>query len=194
MYTSCNYACQPGFNASCALCCGSHNYTASFHDIDALFKDRFKFFSNMLAKSNDIVSALKACYQELSHITLPAIHPDATQCPFVAYTDSSHTIIGCLLYPYCTNFDYRSLFMGAICKTFSCSVNTVHYADRIQTAAKRCGDWYYYSLIIHDMDLLDLLCNSPAEHTIEECKQKAATMLQNQKACSTGIITKDTAK
>ncbi|HOJ28707.1 MAG TPA: hypothetical protein PL059_06500, partial [Spirochaetota bacterium] len=114
---------------------------------------------------------------ELSHITLPAIHPDATQCPFVAYTDSSHTIIGCLLYPYCTNFDYRSLFMGAICKTFSCSVNTVHYADRIQTAAKRCGDWYYYSLIIHDMDLLKTISSTSTPDIIETCKQNAVMNL-----------------
>ncbi|MGB4268411.1 MAG: hypothetical protein WBK20_04440 [Spirochaetota bacterium] len=172
MYTVCNYACQPGFKASCALCCGSHNYKASFNDIDALFKERHSYFSNMLANNNDFLSTLKACYYELSHMTLPAVHPDATQCPFVAYIDSSHTIIGCLLYPYCRNVDYRSLFMGPICRTFSCSVNTAHYVDRIQIAAKLCGDWYYYSLIIQDRDLFNLLCKQPEKHTIEECKQK----------------------
>lgn len=158
MYTSYNCACQPGFNASCALCCGSHNYKASFSDIDALFKERYRYFSNMISNSKDLSTTLKECCKELSHITLPPLYPDATQCPFVAYTDSTYTTIGCLLYPYCTTFDYRSLFMGAICKTFNCSANTPDLHDKVITAAKACKDWYNYSIVIHDTKLLDDVC------------------------------------
>lgn len=32
--------CRPGHGASCALCCGSHNYLASPEHISALFKER----------------------------------------------------------------------------------------------------------------------------------------------------------
>ncbi|MCX8124418.1 MAG: hypothetical protein N3F66_09660 [Spirochaetes bacterium] len=155
MYTSYNFACQPGFNASCALCCGSHNYKASFSEIDALFKERLNFFRNKVAGCNDLTAILNECCKELSHITLPPLYPDATQCPFVAYTDTTYTTIGCLLYPYCTTFDYRSLFMGAICKTFNCSANTPDLQHKVITAAKACKDWYYYSIVIHDTKLCD---------------------------------------
>ncbi len=155
MYTSYNCACQPGFNASCALCCGSHNFKASLYDIDALFKQRYKCFSNMVTSSNDLSTTLKEIFKELSHITLPPLYPDATQCPFVAYTDTTYTTIGCLLYPYCTPFDYRSHFMGAICKTYNCSANTPHLHDKVIAAAKACKDWHYYSIVIHNTKLLD---------------------------------------
>ncbi|HOR93966.1 MAG TPA: hypothetical protein PLZ38_08345, partial [Spirochaetota bacterium] len=45
----------------------------------------------------------------LKQITLPPCDDDATHCTFVAYTDTSFTTIGCLLYPHCYRFDYRSL-------------------------------------------------------------------------------------
>ncbi len=155
MYTSYNFACQPRFNASCALCCGSHNYKASLQEIDALFRERTQCFHKFLFKRSDSTFALKDCYKELSHITLPPLDPDATQCPFVAYTDTTYSTIGCLLYPYCTTFDYRSLFMGAICKTFNCRANTPGLHDKVIAAAKACKDWYYYSIVINDAKLLD---------------------------------------
>jgi len=177
MYTPHNYACQPGFNASCALCCGSHNYRGSYNEIDTLFRRRLQCFSNMLFCSNDLTAILQACFQELSLITLPPHDPHATQCPFVAYTDTSYTTIGCLLYPYCNSFDYRSLFMGSICNTFCCRVNSPEFYDKVKSVAKLCGDWYYYSLIIHDMKLVETIVRTPTPDSIETCKQNAVMKL-----------------
>ena len=147
-------ACQPGFNASCALCCGSHNYNAAYHEIDNLFKERFYCFNTFIS-TNNIHSMLPACYNALEQITLPLRDDDATHCAFVAYTDTSFTTIGCLLYPYCYRFDYRSLYMGNICKTFNCKVNTRAYHDTVIIAATIFHDWYYYSIAIHNTVLLN---------------------------------------
>jgi len=153
MHTISN-ACQPGFNASCALYWESHNYNAVYHEIDNLFKERFYYFNTFIS-TNNIHSPLPACCNALEQITLPPCDDDATHCAFVAYIDTSFTTIGCLLYPHCYKFDYRSLYIGSICKTFNCKVNTPAYYDTVITAATIFRDWYYYSIAIHTTALFN---------------------------------------
>jgi hypothetical protein len=54
--------CRPGHGASCALCCGSHNYNAPFEEIHALLKSVVKSLSftaaNTLQNASEPVGAI----------------------------------------------------------------------------------------------------------------------------------------
>jgi len=122
--------CRPGYGASCALCCGSHNYVLEPDEISALFKIR----------SGE------------RKPEAPKRFADAIQCPHVGYTYGSESVIGCLNYR--ESADSSDAFFNKTCKTFFC-----HASDRLTNkeiifAARLCADWYYYSLLIHEVDLL----------------------------------------
>jgi len=156
--------CRPGYGASCALCCGSHNYNASFEEIHALFKKRREmlklytrtYIVNCLRTSR---SNLTGSYYPLSTIdegiiiTLPKLYQDGIQCPFVILLDDE--TIGCTLYPETAHEDMRfDCFQNYTCKYFSCYSKEILADDEIIYAARLFRDWYYYTLLIHSINVL----------------------------------------
>ena len=157
--------CRPGYNASCALCCGSHNYAASPVEIDSLFRKRTEVFSRfsrnyLFRKMTASRSSLTGSYYYNEKygidiiITLPKLYNDAIQCPFVSVIDNPGEI-GCALYPDNHEEDLRfECFQNYTCKYFSClSRDLLNHAE-IMFAAKLMGDWYYYTMLIHSIDTL----------------------------------------
>jgi len=128
--------CRPGFGASCALCCGSHNYTLEPAEISALFKEEERE-----GKSEAPV--------------YPKRFDDAIQCPHVGYTSGPEPVIGCLKYR--ESADSSDAFFNKTCKTFFCPASDHLTREEIIFAARLCADWYYYSLLIHEIELLKSL-------------------------------------
>lgn len=157
-------ACRPGYDASCALCCGSHNYNASFEEIEKLFRKRREILK--LYSSKYIATRLRASRSNLTGsyyplraidkdivITLPKLYQDGIQCPFVILLDDE--TIGCALYPETAQEDIRfDCFQNYTCKYFSCQSKEILTNDEIIFAARLFGDWYYYTLLIHSINVL----------------------------------------
>jgi hypothetical protein len=150
--------CSPGYNASCALCCGSHNYDASFEEISEIFEKRtesvYKHRSSNAAQGAFIDEDYCTLLHGVSEFTLLKVHDDAIQCPFVGYIRSTATI-GCLIYPESISTDLRKKRLtGNTCRHFSCAAREVLTDDEIVFAARMMQDWYYYSLLINDIAFL----------------------------------------
>jgi len=157
--------CRPGFGASCALCCGSHNYDASFEEIDRLFLERTKVLG---AYSREYIARrMRGSRSDLTGsyyfsrdaggdfiITLPRLYDDGLQCPFVAYTGGGN-VIGCAVYPREEGDDIRfECFQNYTCKYFSCPSRDILVDAEISFAARLFRDWYYYTLLVHSVDIL----------------------------------------
>jgi hypothetical protein len=138
--------CQPG-RASCALCCGSHNYMARIGDIESLFTRRASICGGAF-QGNDM--AISACGPDV-----PKVIDDAIQCCFVGYIDAERKKIGCLLYAGEGRPDRRfENLKSGLCEHFSCLAREVLDEDEIGFAAELMGDWFYYGLLINDINLL----------------------------------------
>lgn len=156
--------CRPGYGASCALCCGSHNYNAPFKEIHALFIKRREILK--LYSSEYIANCLRASRSNLTGsyyplravdesiiIALPKLYQDGIQCPFVILLDNG--TIGCALYPETTQEDKRfDCFHNYTCKYFSCHSKEILNDAKIEYAARLFKDWYYYTLFIHSINIL----------------------------------------
>lgn len=156
-YTRTINICNPGYNASCALCCGSHNYQASHEGISELFEKRSESISRYInrdSQSNDLTEHdYTALHHIVSEFSMMKAIDDAIQCPFVGYVETS--TIGCLIYPDNDHVDLRlQCLTGGTCKHFSCAAREVLTDDEIEFAAKLMGDWYHYSLMINDITFL----------------------------------------
>ncbi|HPQ51707.1 MAG TPA: hypothetical protein PK253_00515 [Spirochaetota bacterium] len=150
--------CSPGYNASCALCCGSHNYKALCGEISVLFQQRTESVDTYISLKQNFKNFSDDDYSSLLHAvsscSLPKLHDDAIQCPFVGYVQSS-SVIGCLIYPQSSSTDLRGKRLtGNTCKHFSCVAREVLTDEEIIFAASLMRDWYYYSLFINDIAFL----------------------------------------
>jgi len=135
--------CRPGYNSSCALCCGSHNYNLSPEEINKLFKNR-----HLNSKKNN-------CKSSRPEKSLA----DGIQCEYVGYIDSSKTEIGCLIYnDELSKTGSMAKFFSKTCKTFFCPASNILTDDEILFAAELMQDWYYYSLLINEISILKGLC------------------------------------
>lgn len=158
--------CQPGHNASCGLCCGSHNYKAPPDEIAELFRKRTEQFNRVkrsghgnseISGHNGEIEKLKEYIHSDSRteLTLPKMHPDGIQCPSLGFIDHDKNIIGCLLYHTNDIPDLRfHSFQDHTCKNFFCTAKNILTEDEIIFASELMRDWYYYSLIINEIDLL----------------------------------------
>ena len=165
--------CRPGFNASCALCCGSHNYDAEPLEIEKLFSKRRKIFSYYSRKYiiNRIVSSRSDLtgsyyYTEEKHpfiLSKPPLHKDTLQCPYVTVVDDNITI-GCYLYPEgvhgSRNLDCFNAYRS---KRFLCRAMDTLTDEEVLYAARLTGDWYYYSILIHHHSFLKKLMDEHPE-------------------------------
>ncbi|MBN2161130.1 MAG: hypothetical protein JW807_17215 [Spirochaetes bacterium] len=151
--------CRPGYGASCALCCGSHNYRGSGAEVGELFARRAEvlagfsrsYITGRIAASR---SAMTGSYYysaegEPFALSMPAIFEDCPRCHFVGYVDDDRHV-GCILYPHDRPADLRhDCFQSYPGKVFTCSASE-ELADReILYAARLARDWFYYSLLIH---------------------------------------------
>lgn len=180
--------CRPGYGASCALCCGSHNYNASQEEIYALFQKRREMFQKFSA--GYIINRVRASRSNLTGsyypertiddgiiITLPKLYNDGLQCPFVALLDDG--TVGCVIYPTKESADSRfDCFQNYTCKYFSCASKEILSDEEILYAARLFGDWYYYTLLIHSIDLLRKFMQ--ANPVLEKTDAKAIAMLKEQ--------------
>jgi hypothetical protein len=132
--------CQPGNNASCALCCGSHNYDAPREMIENLFMKRSAEHGK--------------CDAETAPAGIPGIIDDAIQCSHVGFINNNGGI-GCLIYGSKDRPDLRSCKMGnEICRNFFCLAGATLTDDDIAFSSKLMGDWFYYSLLIHVPEII----------------------------------------
>lgn len=171
--------CRPGFNASCALCCGSHNYRADAEEISRMFALRREMVWAFCDGNPSIVNdpeALDRLRSVLVKESLPRHLDDAIQCPFVGCVDDRRQQVGCLIYGE-GGSDPRVIHMSTICGTFSCLARETLTDEEILFAARLTGDWYYYSLLINDIALLRemrsgfITPEDVPEDALEEMKQ-----------------------
>jgi hypothetical protein len=140
--------CRPGSGASCAFCCGSHNYTLPLERIEDLF--------------------VKRGYERCER---PVRHPEdageerlvskGMQCPHVGIAESDQGLVSCLVYNDCDRGGTLQSFFTGTCKNFLCPAWDELTDREVLFAAGLMGDWYYYSLLINDMVTL---CNICAEY------------------------------
>ena len=171
--------CRPGFGASCALCCGSHNYLSGHGDMEVMFSQRRRVVGHFCSEGVHVLQnreALLAVQRQLEDQSLPCHLEDAIRCPFVGFVDHEETQLGCLIYGE-GGSDPRVLDMSTICHTFSCLSREILDDEEILFAALLTGDWYYYSLLINDIALLRemrsgfITPEDVPEDALEEMKQ-----------------------
>lgn len=127
--------CQPGHNASCALCCGSHNFNAGPDEITRFLMSR--------GRGEKRPAGDGMCLFE-----------DATRCPHIGIINGDARTIGCLIYLRTANGDPAESFFKYTCKNFSCRARETLSREEILFAARLMRDWYYYSLLINEITLL----------------------------------------
>jgi hypothetical protein len=139
--------CRPGYGASCAFCCGSHNYILSPEKIEEIFENR------------GLVGSLKLMTMHPEESTDQKLVRDGMQCPHIGISPSEPGIVCCLSY---MDDDrppaFKSFFSGT-CKNFYCAAWSELSERQILFAAELTGDWYYYSLLINCTDILSELCS-----------------------------------
>jgi hypothetical protein len=174
--------CRPGFGASCVLCCGSHNYRAPRGEIGMLFARRRDLLAQynkeyliraMSASRSGLTGSYYYRQEETLVLTLPALFEDCPRCPFVGYTgDGRHA--GCLLYPEDHPPELRQeCFQSYRGKLFTCRARENLSDEEILYAARLTGDWYYYSVLIHDEAMLKRLARSwPDPENVPEGERK----------------------
>lgn len=121
--------CRPGYSASCAFCCGSHNFNTNDKVIASILKGK------------------TACQP-------PPIHKDGIRCPHIGFIDERKTLIGCMIYDKKTNIEKMDKFFKVTCKNFYCPAHDILTAQEVLFAAELMADWYYYGLFINEALLL----------------------------------------
>lgn len=153
--------CNPGFGASCALCCGSHNYLAGPDEVAVLFAKRTLKIREF--NRDYIIRHMTASRSPMTGsyyygpapfiITLPPREAESRQCPFIGCTGDPGQI-GCLLYPRAGYGSKVDCYQNYNSKVFVCDAGSSLKDDEILFAAQLTGDWYYYSILIHSKEYL----------------------------------------
>ncbi|PKL40414.1 MAG: hypothetical protein CVV44_02090 [Spirochaetae bacterium HGW-Spirochaetae-1] len=158
--------CRPGYGASCALCCGSHNYDASPGDIATLMYRRrkaFRYYSRdyiiktIQSSRSDLTGSYY--YRERKHpftLTLDPLFDGCLQCPYVTFIDDNEAL-GCFLYPENGGDRNRDCYNVYRSKNFTCPARESLSENEILYAACLTGDWFYYSILIHAAPLLQAI-------------------------------------
>ncbi|MBN2077797.1 MAG: hypothetical protein JW838_02455 [Spirochaetes bacterium] len=155
--------CRPGHGASCALCCGSHNFAASAEAVGALFarrRDHYGGFSAsyLAALAGRSRSAMTGSYfvpdvDPVPGESIGKIFDDFPRCPFIALKDESG-IIGCALHSDTPGEERHDCVRSYSGKRFRCEVHDALGDDEVRYAASLMRDWYYYSILIHSATIL----------------------------------------
>lgn len=109
------------------------------------------------------------------------LFPDELQCPNVGMLDAEPGLIGCLVYRNHDGGEEFESFFESTCKTFRCPAWT-ELADReVLFAARLMRDWYWYGLLINDIESLQDLCaqyERPEDVPEEEMEQLKERLIQ----------------
>ncbi len=140
--------------ASCALCCGSHNYRGSREDIAALFArraERVRDFSRgyilnrILSSRSDMTGSYYFRSPDLDlEGAIPPLFPDLPRCEYVGGEGGT---VRCLLAGGEAERAECPLAYGG--KHWTCPARDNCAPDEIEYAARLAGDWYYYAALIH---------------------------------------------
>jgi hypothetical protein len=130
--------CRPGYGASCALCCGSHNYRMSPEALATFFRHE-SMAGNEKWSAGSVASPTEKLYS------------DAIQCPHIGYDTADPDLLCCRVYR--DQHDNRELehFFHSTCKIFYCAAWHVLSDEQVLFAAQLMGDWDYYSLLVNDI-------------------------------------------
>jgi len=147
--------CRPGYGASCALCCGSHNYASGPEKTDAVFRRRGRIFRESLPLIEQGILSPKELKHELGTPVEKLKYPDAMQCPYTGYLEENDSVISCLAYahPAVLEPEYCRFFTGT-CKNYYCNAWHLLTDEEVLFAASLTRDWYCYSLFISDIPFL----------------------------------------
>lgn len=137
--------CQPGFDASCSLCCGSHNYVMPPERIEDMLMDRARECSGRPIKHPE-----EACAEKLFR--------DEIQCPNVGMQSPYPGQVCCLLYTEHDRGEEIESFFNGTCKTFLCPAWYDLTDRQVLFAARLMHDWYYYSLFINAIESVHEIC------------------------------------
>ena len=154
--------CHPGYGASCSLCCGSHNYRMDIKQIEEL-----------LLKRGD--EGPTHPYQHPYSVKYEKLYRDAMQCPHVGLSDDNEVF--CLIYGEPDKKGEVLSFFNGTCGNFYCPAWDVLTDKQVVFAARLMKDWFYYSLLINDIESVQNLCasyGSPEdvpEEELDELKQ-----------------------
>ncbi len=177
--------CQPGYGASCALCCGSHNIIGGRGTLHAEFSRRSRDARDRMVRHNTTFMGETGTGAPLPIIkALPAkAHTDGILCPHVAFIDAGKQLIGCLIYNDREGRAATRGFFEYTCCNFSCAARETLVDDEILFAARLMRDWYYYGPLVNSIDLLKKLFreyhtpgNVP-EATLEAVKRRLEASL-----------------
>jgi len=167
--------CRPGFGASCALCCGSHNYDADPAAIGALFARRariLKYYQPeyLLRMARASRSPLTGSYyfsgMDFMEGDIRKIYDNGARCPFVAFTGMAQVGCGINEGIPCLKRDCIMSYQG---KNFSCRAGEVLSREEILFAAELCGDWYHYGILIQRGEMIrDLMRRRPLSQAARE--------------------------
>lgn len=142
--------CLPGHGASCALCCGSHNYALDRELIEEIFLER-----GLNVPDNP------AAHPEAFHAD--KLFPDAMQCVHVGTDASGRSGVCCLVYASRDRGEALESFFNGTCKHFYCGAWDYLTDAQVEFAARLMGDWYYYSLLLNDIEAVHELCSAYAQ-------------------------------
>ncbi len=137
--------CQPGYGASCSLCCGSHNYDLPRESIEEMLMDQ-----DRRGPERDIIHPEVSLSEKL--------FPDELQCSNVGMQASGPGMVCCLVYEECDRGEEFEIFFEGTCKAFRCPAWTELTDREVVFAARLMRDWYYYSLLINEIEQLQDLC------------------------------------
>ncbi len=151
--------CQPGYGASCALCCGSHNIAGGRAAMLVEFARRAALFGARGAETEGAM-VQPPMPMPAEHPSGPALHDDAIRCPLAGFIDADRTLVGCLAYSRPPESDAARGFFERTCRTFSCPARETLDDSETLFAARLTGDWYYYGLLINSIPLLRELIHS----------------------------------
>lgn len=155
--------CRPGYGASCALCCGSHNYNLGSEEIEALFIRRY-------------AEGPRPPYKHPYSVSSGKLYADAMQCPHVGLSPDDE--ICCIIYSEPDKKGEVLSFFNGTCRNFFCPAWDILTDREITFAARLMRDWYFYSLLINDIESLQELCSSYSspedipEDAVEELKDE----------------------
>ena len=86
------------------------------------------------------------------------LFPDELQCPNVGMQSSEPGLVCCLAYGDREVADDIASFMKSTCSKFLCPAWDELTDREVLFAARLMRDWYWYSLLINDIELLQELC------------------------------------
>ncbi|PKL35773.1 MAG: hypothetical protein CVV44_19800 [Spirochaetae bacterium HGW-Spirochaetae-1] len=133
--------CRPGHGASCALCCGSHNYNMPQEQLEEMFYARGQKEPSRPLKHPEEAEREK-------------LFRDAMQCSHMGILPDEPGIMGCLIYGEQDPGHHMESFITGTCRNFYCPAWENLTDRQVLFAARLMGDWYWYSLLINHVEAL----------------------------------------